>query len=96
MKIERTYIFNIDKYIELTGDSNKKDNFKILYQYVDKTGQSSTIDIYINNNLNILLGNDVVTTNTHNQPFAKIIFNDTIQYSNFIMPKWLKEFKYIR
>lgn len=103
MKLERTYVFNIDKYIELMGNCDFKNNFNMRYKYNNKQGQESIIDIKINihkiNSFNVLLGNvllgnDVANTVTYNQPFATIVFDNLVEYKNFVTPNWLEVFKY--
>lgn len=100
MELERTYIFKIDKYIELMGECDFNDNFNMRYEYINKVGQPSTININIKtpkkDSTNVLLGNNVESITTNNTPFGKIMFNDQNEYINFVRPEWLEEFDYIR
>lgn len=100
MKIEMTYKFDMNKYCDETNESfllRVKDGCNVIYNYTDKLGDKSNIDIFVKMICeDTLLGNDVF--NEINEAFdvyAKICFADKEEYNNFILPCWLEKFKYI-
>lgn len=100
MKIERTYMFNKDKYAEVVGNYNYSEcNFELLYDYISIEGIEWHITIAINmhkkKTTTLLLGNDVSSMVNNDMPFATIIFDNQNEFSNFVMPEWLGEFEYV-
>lgn len=100
MKIERTYMFNVDKYVKGANDyDDSEDEFEILYDYINKENKNSRTIVLVhlpkNDGLPLLLGNDVSSMFSYNKPFATIYFNSTDEFNSFVMPEWLGEFEYV-
>ncbi len=98
MMIEITYKFDINKYqyeVNTGVGSVLVDGSKIIYEYVDKMGKSSKVEVLLKTAQN-LLGNDIFAC-VLDMPelYAKINFLNHEEYINFILPNWLVNFKYI-
>lgn len=96
MKIEKHYAFNAKEYVEsVEGTEIDKDEFNIVYEYVNKIGEDVNINIAVKllevDKQSHILKKGALDTADGKAFFAQIVFDNLVEYREFVVPEWLEE-----
>ncbi len=99
MKLEMTFKFDRNKYFQTVNkseNSNIFDGSRIFYNYIDKVGIESRVEIMFKSvKIDNFLCNEIISrVDDISDLYAKINFLNYEEYINFVLPNWLANFKF--
>lgn len=96
MKIEKEWAFNAEEYVKsVDGTVIDKDKFNIVYEYVNKVGEDVSINIAVKllevDKQPHIVKKGALDTADGKAFFACVVFDNPVEYKEFVAPEWLEQ-----
>lgn len=96
MKIAKQFAFNTEEYMkELEDCKMDKDDFMIIYEYVNKIGEDTLIKVDVSlidlDKQTHIAKKGALITDDGRAFTASLVFDDIEEFKKFVAPVWLEE-----